>query len=213
MRTARGKVICDGKLALIQSSKQCRRVSPGTPQADLFRALRSIHQEIPGADLKYEWVKSHQDTRLSWRCLTLEEQLNTTCNTLANSAVTRCLTRQSQQDGPNLLPFKRSAVVIDGIKITSQIAPTVRFAFGKVDAQRFYTKTIDRVQGSNKGGLRWSTEAFEAVDWETLARVMKINLEGYQLWLFKQAIGVCTTQKNMARIQDILDDHCPSCEK
>jgi hypothetical protein len=133
------------------------------------------------------------------------------CDTLANSAVTRCLTGQSKHSGPNLLPFERSAVVIDGIKITSQIAPTVRFALGKVDAQRFYMKAIDRVQGSNKGGLGWSTEAFKAVDWETLARVTKINLEGFQLWLFKQAIGVCATQKNTARSQDILDDHCPNC--
>ncbi len=39
VRTARGKIICDSKSALNQSSKQCRRVSPGTPQADLFRAL------------------------------------------------------------------------------------------------------------------------------------------------------------------------------
>jgi hypothetical protein len=213
VRTARGKIICNSKSALNQSSKQCRRVSLGTPQADLFRALRLIHQEVPGADLIYEWVKSHHDTRLPWRCLTLEEQLNTTCNTLTNSEVTRCLTRQFQQDGPNLLPFERSAVVIDGIKITSQIAPTVRFALGKVDAQRFYTKAIDRVRGSNKGDLGWSTEAFEAVDRETLARVTKINLEGFQLWLFKQAIGVCATQKNMARIQDILDDCCPNCGK
>ncbi len=109
------------------------------------------------------------------------------------------------------MPFKRSAMVIDGIKITSQIAPTVRFGLGKVDAQRFYTKAIDRVQGSNKGGLEWSTEAFKAVDWETLARVAKINLEGFQLWLFKQAIGGCATQKNMARIKDILDNRCPNC--
>jgi hypothetical protein len=50
--TARRKIICDSKLALNQSSKQRGRVSPGTSQADLFRALRSIHQEIPGADLK-----------------------------------------------------------------------------------------------------------------------------------------------------------------
>jgi hypothetical protein len=57
----------------------------------------------------------------------------------------------------------------------------VRFALGKVDVQRFYTKAIDRVRGSNKGGLGWSPEAFKSVYWETLARVTKINLEGFQL--------------------------------
>ncbi len=79
------------------------------------------------------------------------------------------------------MPFEQSAVIIDGVKITSNIAPMVRFTLGKVDAHRFYTKAIDRVQGSNKGGLGWSTESFVAVDWKTLARVMKINSEGFQL--------------------------------
>ena len=111
------------------------------------------------------------------------------------------------------MPFERSAVIIDGVKITSNIAPMVRFTLGKVDAHRFYTKAIDRVQGSNKGGLGWSTESFEAVDWKTLARVTKINSKGFQLWLSKQAIGVCTTQKNTARIQDILKDCYPNCRK
>ncbi len=89
----------------------------------------------------------------------------------------------------------------------------VRFTLGKVDAHRFYMKAINRVQGSNKGGLGWSTESFEAVDWETLARVTKINSKGFQLWLSKQAIGVCATQKNTARIQDILNNRCPNCGK
>jgi hypothetical protein len=211
LQLVRGKIICDSKLALNQSSKQYRRVSAGTPQVDLFRALRSIHQEIPSAELQYKWVKSHQDEHLLWRCLTLEEQLNTTCDTLANSAVTRSLAQPYHQEETFLLPFKQSAVVIDGVKITSNIAPTVRFTLGKVEAQRFYTKAIDRVQGSNKGGLGWTPEAFEAVDWDTLAKVTMINSIGFQLWLSKQAIGVCTTQKNTARIQDILDDRCPNC--
>jgi hypothetical protein len=108
------------------------------------------------------------------------------------------------------LPFKQSAVIINGVKITSNIAPTVRFTLGKVDAHRFYTKAINRVQWRNKGGLGWSTESFEAVDWEKLARVTKINSEGFQLWWSKQAIGVCAAQKNTARIQDILDNRCPN---
>ncbi len=141
----------------------------------------------------------------------MEEQLNTTCDTLANSAVTRSLTQPNQQAETFLLPFEKSAVVINGVKITSNIAATVRFNLGKVEAQRFYTKATNRVRGSNKGGLGWTAEAFEAVDWDTLAKVTRINSEGFQLWLSNQAIGVCATQKNTARIQDNLDDRCPNC--
>ncbi len=84
-------------------------------------------------------------------------------------------------------------MIINGVKITSNIAPTVRFMLEKVDAHRFYTKAINRVRGSNKGGLGWSAESFKAVDWETLARVTKNNSKGFQLWLSKQAIRVCVT--------------------
>ena len=33
----------------------------------------------------------------------------------------------------------------------------------------------------------------------------------FQIWLSKQCIGICATRRNMARIQDILDDKCPNC--
>ncbi len=87
----------------------------------------------------------------------------------------------------------------------------MRFTLGKVEAQRFYTKAINRVQESNKGGFGLTPEAFEAVDWDTLAMVTKINSEGFQLWLSKKANGVCATQKNTAQIQDILDNRRPNC--
>jgi hypothetical protein len=55
----------------------------------------------------------------------LEEQLNTTCDTLANGAVTCALTLALQHTGPMLLPFEQVAVVVDGVKITSQVAPAI----------------------------------------------------------------------------------------
>jgi hypothetical protein len=54
---------------------------------------------------------------MPWQCLTLKEQLNTTCNTLANGAVTHALTLGSQPIAPMLLPFEQVAVVVDGIKL------------------------------------------------------------------------------------------------
>ena len=43
--------------------------------------------------------------------------------------------------------------------------------------------------------------------------MLKQKPKGFQLWLSKQSIGVCTTQKNTVRIQDILDNCCPNCGK
>ncbi len=101
-----GKIICDRKSALNESSKQRRRNRPGAAQGDVFRALQTIHQEMQGTNLEYERVKSHQDLRKPWWCLTLKEQINTMCNTMANGAVTRALTLAPQHTGPMLLPFE-----------------------------------------------------------------------------------------------------------
>jgi hypothetical protein len=56
-------------------------------------------------------------------------------------------------------------------------------------------------------------EAFDTTDWEATAKAISGRPEGFQLWLSKQAIEVCATQKNTACIQDILDDRCPNCGK
>jgi hypothetical protein len=76
---------------------------PGTAQRDVFRTLRTIHQEMPGTSLKYEWVKSHQDSQKPWWRLTLEEQINTMCDMLANGANTWALTLAPQHNRPTLL--------------------------------------------------------------------------------------------------------------
>ena len=135
------------------------------------------------------------------------------CNTLANEVVTRALNKTTAQMGWLLLPFENSAVLINNVKITSNVTPKIRFLLGRVDAKKFYTKAKHQVKGSNKGGLGWSTEAFKVVDWEASVKAISGRLEGFQLWLSKQAIGVCATQKHTAHIQDILDDRCPNCGK
>ena len=213
LREAKGKIICDSQSALRESGRRQQRIRPGAAQGDIFLTLRTIHREMQEANLSYEWVKSHQDSKMAWRCLSLEEQLNTTCDTLANGTVTQGLTRGPPPVGPMLLPFEQAAVIVDRVKITSQIAPAICFALGKVEARRFYTKAVDRIRGSNKGGLGWQEEHFNEVDWEALSKTIKRKPKGFQLWLSKQSIGICATQKNTARIQDILDDRCPNCGK
>ena len=62
----------------------------GASQADIKRALRNVKCGLK-AHLEYEWVESHQDRYKLWDQLTLEQQLNCYCDTLAKDAVTRSL--------------------------------------------------------------------------------------------------------------------------
>ena len=71
--------------------------------------------------MTYSHVRAHQDRILPWSMLTLEQQLNVICNKLANGAVARYLSEGVHHLGPKFLPFKKAAVVLDGIKLTTDI--------------------------------------------------------------------------------------------
>jgi hypothetical protein len=101
--------------------------------------------------------------------------------------------------GPQLLPFENIAIILDGKKVTSGVSPAICFALGREEARRFYTATRHRVQGSNMGGLGWSEEAFDEVDWKAPERALNCHPNGFQLWLSKQAIGICATQKKHSK--------------
>jgi hypothetical protein len=135
-----------------------------------------------------------------------------TCDRLANSAVTQALFRASNKKPTIwLLPLKSVAIIADGVKITSNVSSNIRYQLGCEKARKFYTKAIRTVNGVNKGGLGCHAATFDSVDWKAIGEALKGKPEMLGLWLAKQTIGVCATRKNLARIQDILDDRCPNC--
>jgi hypothetical protein len=84
--------------------------------------------------------------------LTLEQQLNIICDGLANNTIARYLACGRVRDnGPHFLPFEKAAVVLDGIKLTKDVGPEVCIQLGKEEAERFYTKFCNIVNGVNKG--------------------------------------------------------------
>jgi hypothetical protein len=205
-----GKICCDNLAALDQSGRQRRRVRTGIKHADLHRTIRTIKQNAP-MKMVYEHVRAHQDRILPWSVLSLEQQLNVICDELANDAVKRAISEGAPGTQPKLLPHENAAVILDGVKITTDVGAEVRYRLGKEDAERFYTKPRNVVQGTNRGGLGWSQERFHSVAWHALEATLKSKPDMFQVWLSKQCIGICATRRNTARIQDILDDKCPNC--
>ena len=123
----------------------------------------------------------------------------------------RARTEGVRPASPKFLPFESVAVVLDGIKLTTNIGSEVRYLLGKEDSERFYTKAREVVRGTNRGGLGWSSQHFHSVAWHSLDAALKLKPDMFQIWLSKQCIRICATRRNMARIQDILDDKCPNC--
>jgi hypothetical protein len=123
---------------------------------------------------RYSHVRAHQDRIKAWSQLALlEEQLNVLCNELTNSAVARFfseLTQPSQVD--QFLPLKKVAIVLDSVKLTTDVGSEVRFHLGKEEAARFYTALKELVNGSNTGGLGWSPHRFNQA-WSALESALR----------------------------------------
>jgi hypothetical protein len=206
-----GNVYCDNKGALGQASKNRQRVRTGAKHADLLRALRSIKARCP-MSFYYTHVRAHQDKYLSWRALTLVEQLNVTCDSLASQAVTYGMSEGAEvANATGLLPREHAAILFQGEKLTSDISSEVRHLLGKEEARNFFTAPSRIVRGVNKGGLGWSAKKFDSIDWLALRDALAGKSDMFGIWLSKQTIGICATWRNLARITGTTDDRCPDC--
>jgi len=206
-----GEISCDNMAALHQAGKNRKRVGIGVKHSDLHRTIRTLKHQVQ-FKFRYKHVKAHQDKLKLWKELTLSEQLNVICDDLANRAIKGYLERDSPNPlAPSLLPLEKAAVFINNEKATTDVGPNARYLLGAEEARRFYTSPRVVVRGVNKGGLGWSGERFNQVAWTALDRALQSKPDMYQLWLSKQCIGICATRRNLARIQDILDDRCPNC--
>lgn len=211
VRSANGSIHCDNKGALHQAATKRKRVRPRTKHADLIRNLRHIkatHQ----FEVLYHHVKAHLDDHMAFDQLTVVQQLNVHCDLLAKQAVQDYITNPSDRATVlQLLPREQAAVFVAGEKQTSDTANALRFALGMIKAKRFFTRPVQIKNGSNKGGLGWQGKRFDAIDWDTLERVLASKPTSFGIWLAKQTVGVCATRRIMARNLGLSDDRCPNC--
>ena len=148
----------------------------------------------------YEHVDAQMDRMLPWHLLRLEEH----CDELAKSAALHSIEGASLLDrGHQLQPLEKVAIFVGGHKSSIDVSEDVRFPFGKVEAKAFHTNPKD------KGGLGWSVDHFEQVQWEALEleSILASKPDMYGLWLSKQASasGWCATREWMSTIQNLLE--------
>jgi len=108
---------CDNKSALEQSAYTCRRIRPSAKCADIQRSLKATKHTFTG-QVSYLHVYGHMNKYLLWHQLSLIQQLNCVCDTLAKQAVTLAMTHGYHDRPTQLLPKEDVAVVIWGNKIT-----------------------------------------------------------------------------------------------
>lgn len=171
-----GKICCNNQGAIYRASRRRKRIAPGTPNADLLRLLRMLHNKL-GCVFRYEHVKGHQDDHKLRSLLSLEAQLNCCCDDLAKDTVDRKW-QTSRWAVDQLLPQEAAACFVGGVKQTSKVGEIG----GKREARKFYVEDIG-----------WEGAAFDAVDWEELDLTTKSKPKMFQVWLCKQASKFCAT--------------------
>jgi hypothetical protein len=73
---------CDNKCALELSPEHLRCIRPSARCANIYRSLKATKQFLQGV-FRYVHVYGHMDRLLKWEQLTLVQQLNCVCNTMA----------------------------------------------------------------------------------------------------------------------------------
>lgn len=106
-----GEILCDNLGALKQASKMVQCVKMGSKHSDLLRSLRSIKTKCP-MTFCYTHVRGHQDKHIPWRALTLIEQMNVACNSLAGQAVFQGVANQTLSPGYHLLLPREGAAIV-----------------------------------------------------------------------------------------------------
>lgn len=96
---------CDNKGAVNRASDNSRRIKSGCSCADILWVLRTIRMELPLA-ATFIHVASHMDDKLTWEQLSLEQQLNCQCDSLAKASILWHLSgrRSAAHPAQRLLP-------------------------------------------------------------------------------------------------------------
>jgi hypothetical protein len=142
------------------------------------------HQANFHRGFKYVHIYEHIDQYLAWNNLSLMQQLNCICSTLAKRALTAAMIYGYNDRPTQLLPREDVALVIWGNKVTGNISTSLRFHASK-ELARSYLQTQTRD--------KWTNKHFEEVDWEHLDIALKNKADMYKIWRLKQTSGFCGT--------------------
>ena len=117
------------------------------------------------------------DHNLSWSQLSLTQQLNCVCNTLAKQAVTNTIMKGYHDGQTQILSQEDVALIVWGNKIMGDISSSLLFHASKSVACKYH------IHQCKKG--KWTTEQFKEVDWEHLDHTLKSKPNNYKVWRSK----------------------------
>jgi hypothetical protein len=194
----------NNKRTLILSSHHRGRIRPSAKCANIQRSFRATKQTYQRG-FKYTYVHGHMDHHLSWLQLSLTQQLNCVCDTLAKQAVTNAIMKGYHNGPTQILLREDVALIVWGDKIKGDISSSLRFHASKSVARKYH------IYQQKKS--KWTTKQFEEVDWEHLDHALKSKPDSYKVWQSKQTSGFCSTQVQVGLYSGEMypDERCPNC--
>jgi hypothetical protein len=145
------------------------------------------------------------DQHLSWLQLSLTQQLNCVCNTLAKRAVMNAIMKDYHNGLTQILPQEDVALIVWGNKITGNISSSLCFHVSKSVAHKHHIH-------QRKNG-KWTTKQFEGVNWEHLDHALKSKPDNYKVWQSRQMSRLCSTRVQVGLYSGEMypDKRCPNC--
>jgi hypothetical protein len=202
------KFLCDNESTLNGAKSTRARIPTMSSCSDISRHMRYIKTTLR-MKFKYQHVGAHADDHNDWSYLTLEEQLNCRCDELAKNAVHLALSILITEHR-FLFPREGVAVFVAGNKQTSDVAPSIRFHVGLMEARQALTQPYS-VQGRLKPPPM-SPAQFDSIDWESRHRALSSSPDMYRIWLTKQTSNFSATGVQLSRYgMSLDDDRCPNC--
>jgi hypothetical protein len=172
--------------------------------ANIRRSFKATKQTYQGG-FKYVHMYGHMDQHLSWSQLSLTQQLNCVCDTLAKQAVTRAIIKGYNDGHTQLLPQEDVALIVWGDKVTGNISGPLCFHASKAVARKYH------IHQWKKG--KWTHEQFDEVDWEHLDLALKSKADNYKIWRSKQTSSFCGSWVQVGLYSGKMypDERCPNC--
>ncbi len=124
---------CNNKQALLLSSHHKGRIQPSAKCAHIQRSFHATKQTYQGG-FKYLHVYRYMDQHLSRAQLSLMQQLNFVCNTLAKRALTTAIIDGYHKGQAQILPKEGVAHIVWGDKVTGDISGPLCFHASKAVA-------------------------------------------------------------------------------
>lgn len=189
---------CDNNGVVGHGNNRQRSLPEKQTQVDVIRCFRSILSSLT-VPIKYEHVYGHQDDKMSWSALSLEQQLNTIADKIAKDCLLQSLRKSTFIS--SIFPFESLRVLVRGNKCTSSIKRALYKSWGRSEAITLLSRRKIVAE-----------DCFDLIYWDGVEQAMEAYPQMFRVYITKHVSHFQGTHRQLSRdkSQDV-ENVCPCC--